>query len=30
LLVTLDGTVPEAYRPFDGPEWTLASEVAAV
>lgn len=30
LLVTLDGTVPEGYRPFDGPEWTLASEVAAV
>lgn len=30
LLVTLDGTVPEGYRPFGGPEWALASKVAAV
>lgn len=29
LLVTLRGTAPESYRPFDGPEWTLASQVAA-
>lgn len=29
LLVTLDGTVPVGYRPFNGPEWTLASQVAA-
>ncbi len=30
LLVHLRGTVAEGYQPFDGPEWTLASEVAAV
>ncbi len=24
LLVNLRGTAPEGYRPFDGPEWTLA------
>ena len=30
LLVNLRGTAATGYRPFDGPEWTLASEVAAV
>jgi hypothetical protein len=30
LLVQLRGTVAEGYQPFNGPEWTLASEVAAV
>ncbi len=30
LLVNLLGTAVEGYRPFDGPEWTLASEGAAV
>ena len=30
LLVHLRGTVAEGYQPFNGPEWTLASEVAAV
>lgn len=29
LLVHLRGTVAEGNQPFDGPEWTLASEVAA-
>lgn len=30
LLVHLRGTVAEGYQSFDGPEWTPASEVAAV
>ncbi len=30
LLVQLRGTVAGGYQPFDGPEWTLALEVAAV
>lgn len=30
LLVQLRGTAAEGYQPFDGPEWTLASKVAAV
>jgi hypothetical protein len=30
LLVNLRGTTTEGYRPFDGPEWTLAPERAAV
>lgn len=30
LLVKLDGTVPEGYRPFDGRDWSLASGVTAV
>lgn len=30
LLVNLRGTAPDGYRPFDGPEWVLAPEVAAV
>lgn len=30
LLVNLRGTAPRGYQPFNGPEWTLASEAAAV
>jgi len=29
LLVMLRGTAPVGYRPFDGPEWSLASKLAA-
>lgn len=28
LLVMLRGTAPVGYRPFDGPEWSLASKLA--
>lgn len=28
LLVNLRGTAPQGYRPFDGPEWTLAPDAA--
>jgi len=28
LLVKLRGTAPVGYRPFDGPEWSLASQLA--
>jgi len=27
LLVMLRGTAPVGYRPFDGPEWSLASKL---
>ena len=27
LLVLLRGTAPVGYRPFDGPEWSLASKL---